>query len=146
MRTGVIIGRGQNSWGSISDSTKKERFRPIDHTDLLGKINAIRLTTWNYKGQHAIRHWGPMAQDFFAAFGHDELGQVGCDTLIYSHDFAGVTFAGVQALIRENQALKARLAQQEARLQAIEAVLVPRRRIAHRYPISADQLLVIVSF
>ncbi|QMW00983.1 tail fiber domain-containing protein [Spirosoma foliorum] len=145
-RTGVQIGQGQNSWASISDSTKKERFRPINHTDLLQKINAMRLTTWNYKGQTQIRHYGPMAQDFYAAFGHDGLGQVGCDTLIYSHDFAGVTFAGVQALIRENEALKARLAQQEARLQqaeqdvrqanarldALEAVLVPRRRVARR--------------
>ncbi|GAB4049853.1 tail fiber domain-containing protein [Spirosoma litoris] len=138
-RTGVQIGQGQNSWASISDSTKKERFRPINHSDLLRKINAMRLTTWNYKGQHSIRHYGPMAQDFFAAFGQDGLGQVGCDTLIYSHDFAGVTFAGVQALIRENEALKARLASQEARLQqanarldALEAVLIPRRRVARR--------------
>ena len=44
-----------------------------------------------------------MAQDFYATFGHDRLGQVGCDTLIYSHDFAEV-----QALIRENKALKGR--------------------------------------
>lgn len=146
VRTGVQIGRGQNSWASISDSTRKERFRSIDHTDLLQKINTMPLTTWNYKGQRSIRHYGPMAQDFFAAFGQDELGQVGCDTLIYSHDFAGVTFAGVQALIRENEALKARLAQQEtrlqqaeqhvhqanARLEALEAVLIPRRRVARR--------------
>ena len=132
VRTGVQIGRGQNSWATISDSTKKERFRSINHTDLLRKINAIRLTTWNYKGQHAIRHWGPMAQDFYAAFGHDGLGQVGCDTLIYNHDFAGVTFAGVQALIRENESLKSRLAQQEARLKAIEVALIPRRRVVRR--------------
>ena len=62
--------------------------------ELLRKIGAMKLTTWNYKGQHAIRYYGPMAQDFYAAFGHDGLGQIGCDTLIYSHDFAGVTFAG----------------------------------------------------
>jgi hypothetical protein len=114
---GVVLGKGQNSWGSASDSTKKERLRPIDHADLLRKVNAMKLTTWNYKGQHEIRHYGPMAQDFYAAFGHDGLGQVGCDTLIYSHDFAGVTFAGVQALIRENEQLKRELAQQKAEAQ-----------------------------
>ena len=106
VRTGVQIGRGQSSWATISDSTKKERFRPINPTELLRKINAMKLTSWNYKGQREIRHYGPMAQDFYAAFGHDGLGQIGCDTLIYSHDFAGVTFAGVQALVRENEQLR----------------------------------------
>ncbi len=135
VRTGVQIGRGQNSWASISDSTKKERFQPINPADLLRKIGGMKLTTWNYKGQQSIRHYGPVAQDFFAAFGHDGLGQVGCDTLIYSHDFAGVTFAGVQALIKENEQLKRELAKinaqlndNTARLEAIEALLVPRWR------------------
>ena len=116
-RTGVVIGVGQNAWGSISDSTRKERLLPINHADVLGKIGAMKLSTWNYKGQREIRHYGPMAQDFYAAFGQDGLGQVGCDTLIYSHDFAGVTFAGVQALIRENEQLKARLIQTETKLE-----------------------------
>jgi len=109
----------------------------------------MKLTSWNYKGQREIRHYGPMAQDFYAAFGHDGLGQIGCDTLIYSHDFAGVTFAGVQALVRENEQLRvetqdlrvetqniasllnqtnARLNQATARIEALEAMLIPRRR------------------
>ncbi|MBD2704456.1 tail fiber domain-containing protein [Spirosoma sp. BT702] len=116
VRTGVQIGRGQNSWATISDSTKKERFLPIDNVALLRKIGAMKLSTWNYKGQRSIRHYGPMAQDFYAAFGQDGMGQIGCDTLIYSHDFAGVTFAGVQALIQENATLKATLSQTNARL------------------------------
>jgi len=105
IRTGIFAGAGQNAWGSISDSTKKERLLPMNHADVLRKIGAMKLSSWNYKGQRDIRHYGPMAQDFYAAFGHDGLGQIGCDTLIYSHDFAGVTFAGVQALVRENERL-----------------------------------------
>ncbi|MCY7357515.1 MAG: tail fiber domain-containing protein, partial [Rudanella sp.] len=105
IRTGIFAGAGQNAWGSISDSTKKERLLPMNHADVLRKIGGMKLSSWNYKGQRDIRHYGPMAQDFYAAFGHDGLGQIGCDTLIYSHDFAGVTFAGVQALIRENEQL-----------------------------------------
>lgn len=143
VRTGVQIGRGQNSWASISDSTKKERFLPIDHVVLLKKISRMKLTTWNYKGQQHIRHYGPMAQDFYAAFGQDGLGRIGCDTLIYSHDFAGVTFAGVQALIRENEQLKtdirqlsAQLSDYQARLFLIEkAVLHKRERITYRKPV-----------
>jgi len=105
IRTGIFAGAGQNAWGSISDSTKKERLLPMNHAELLYKIGGMKLSSWNYKGQRDIRHYGPMAQDFYAAFGHDGLGQIGCDTLIYSHDFAGVTFAGVQALVRENERL-----------------------------------------
>ncbi len=134
-RTGVQIGAGQNAWATISDSTKKERFLLINHADLLHKIEGIKLTSWNYKGQRTIRHYGPMAQDFYAAFGHDGLGPIGCDTLIYSHDFAGVTFAGVQALIRENaqlrtelQQLRAGQQQTDARLRLLETALLGRRQ------------------
>ena len=143
-RTGVVIGAGQNAWSAISDSTRKERFVPMNHAEVLSKINAMKLSSWNYKGQREIRHYGPMAQDFYAAFGYDALGQVGCDTLINSHDFAGVTFAGVQALIRENEKLKAELAQVKAensqtkadfaaRLQLLErAMLTRRERVSMR--------------
>lgn len=127
IRTGVLIAAGQNAWGSISDSTKKERLLPMNHADILRKIGAMKLSSWNYKGQREIRHYGPMAQDFYAAFGHDALGPIGCDTLIYSHDFSGVTFAGVQALIRENEQLKAKLTDVNTRLQLIERALLTRR-------------------
>ncbi len=137
-RTGVVIGAGQNAWSAISDSTRKERFLPMNHAEVLRKINAMKLTSWNYKGQREIRHYGPMAQDFYAAFGHDALGEVGCDTLINSHDFAGVTFAGVQALIRENEQLKqavqhltsevnALRTDHASRLQLIEQTIMNRR-------------------
>lgn len=126
VRTGVKIGRGQNSWATLSDSTKKERFRPIIHADLLRRIGAMNLTTWNYKGQQGIRHYGPMAQDFYAAFGSDGLGQIGCDTLIYSHDLAGVTFTAIQALIRENQNLKTENTQLKSSLDRLEYATTAR--------------------
>ena len=31
-----------------------------------------------------------MAQDFFAAFGHDAVGQIGTETTINSGDMAGI--------------------------------------------------------
>ncbi len=111
---GVQLAAGGNSWATISDSTRKEHFRPVDYPSLLRKIGSMRVGTWNYKDQQAHqRHYGPMAQDFYAAFGHDELGTIGCDTLLENHDFTAVTFAGVQGLIRENEALKKRIADLE---------------------------------
>ncbi len=39
-----------------------------------------------------------MAQDFYKAFGHDALGEIGCDTLINQQDFLGVNLIAIQAL------------------------------------------------
>jgi hypothetical protein len=108
-RTGVQIGADGTSWGTISDSTRKERFLPIDGPELLRKISGMKLTTWNYKQQRDRRHYGPMAQEFFALFGHDTLGEIGCDTLITTQDIEGLTLSAVQALVRENEQLKTRL-------------------------------------
>ncbi|GGM74576.1 hypothetical protein GCM10010967_02540 [Dyadobacter beijingensis] len=69
----------------------------------------MRLGSWNYKGQNMKqnRHYGPMAQDFFTAFGHDELGVIGEDKSINQADFDGVNLIAIQALIKEVEALKA---------------------------------------
>ena len=85
----------------------------------------MRLGSWNYKGQNVkhYRHYGPMAQDFFAAFGHDALGTIGEDKSINQADFDGVNLIAIQALIRENQELKAKLAAFEEKEKRIQARL-----------------------
>ncbi|TAE21851.1 MAG: hypothetical protein EAZ91_24585 [Cytophagales bacterium] len=139
INAGAVLVPGGNSWAAISDSTRKERFQPLNHAEVLGKLGSLRLGSWNYKGQPGQRHYGPMAQDFFARFGHDGIGTIGCDTLLAGHDFTAITLAGVQALIKENEQLKAKMARMEsqtnakldqanARLEALEALLPVRRR------------------
>jgi FtsZ-binding cell division protein ZapB len=93
----------------ISDSTRKENFRTTDGAVFLKKISGMGLGSWNYKGQNVkrYRHYGPMAKDFFAAFGHDELEVIGEDKSINQADFDGVNLIAIQALIREVEALKA---------------------------------------
>ena len=63
------------------------------------------IREWNYKAQDAaIRHVGPTAQDFHAAFG---LGE---DPLrISTIDADGIALAAVKALALENQELRARI-------------------------------------
>ena len=56
-----------------------------------------------------------MAQDFYAAFGHDAVGTIGTETTIRNGDMAGILMSAVQALAAENTALKAQLAGREAR-------------------------------
>jgi len=105
---GVQLGAGGNSWVVISDKRKKENLVPVDGEDFLQKINSFSLTSWNYKGQDpkSFRHYGPMAQDFYAAFGKDQFGEIGNDTTIASADFDGVNLVAIQALIKRTEQLK----------------------------------------
>ena len=100
-----------------SDRNKKENFQPVDGAEVVRKIRGFPLTSWNFIGQDAqqFRHYGPMAQDFFAAFGHDAVGSIGTETTINSGDLAGILMSAVQALGDENAALKKQLAEREAR-------------------------------
>ena len=70
---GATLAAGSGSWTSMSDRHAKENFAPLDPQSVLAKVAALPLSTWNYKAQNpAIRHLGPMAQDFKAAFGLGE--------------------------------------------------------------------------
>ena len=105
---GARLLPSQSSWSAISDVRRKEKFLPVNAEEVLKKIGGFQLTTWNYKGQSAktFRHYGPMAQDFYAAFGKDALGTIGCDTLINQQDFLGVSFIAIQALEKRTAGLK----------------------------------------
>src|SRR6516162_8537110 len=52
-----------------------------------------------------------MAQDFFAAFGYDGVGQIGTETTINSGDLAGILMIAVQALEKRTAELKQKEAQ-----------------------------------
>ena len=56
-----------------------------------------------------------MAQDFFAAFGQDGVGQIGTETTINSADLAGILMVAVQALEKRTAELK----QKEAQIAAL---------------------------
>jgi hypothetical protein len=58
-----------------------------------------------------------MAQDFFAAFGHDGVGQIGSETTINSGDMAGILMIAVQALEKRTAELK----QKEAQMAVLES-------------------------
>jgi hypothetical protein len=98
--TSCSLGAGDNAWTTGSNVYSKENFAEINGEDFLKKISGFHLTSWNYKTQNPaiFRHYGPMAQDFYAAFGKDKYGTIGNDTTINSADFAGVSFIAIQAL------------------------------------------------
>mgnify|MGYP000936340630 CR=1 FL=1 len=105
---GVTLASNGNSWSSISDSTKKENFKFADGEAFLAKIKSMKLGSWNYKTQDPkkYRHYGPMAQEFYAHFGNDGIGIIGNDTTIATADIDGVMMIAIQQLIKENDALK----------------------------------------
>ena len=98
--TNVNVIEGQVAYTFTSDATKKENFRPVDGEEVLRKIGGFNPTSWNYIGHDPkdFRHYGPMAQEFFAAFGHDDVGTSGTPTTINSGDMAGILMVAVQAL------------------------------------------------
>jgi hypothetical protein len=126
LSTGVFLPAGGGSWSLPSDRELKENVAPVDAQALLEKLSAIEVATWNYKAQdESIRHIGPMAQDFYAAFG---LGED--DRHISAIDADGVAMAAIQGLYRqnlelqaENDELRARVDELEARMAAMEEVL-----------------------
>lgn len=94
LSSGVEVAAGGGSWSSISDRNRKHNFLDIDGEDVLARLRNVPVTSWSYLTQDAsIRHMGPVAQDFRAAFG---LGEN--DVTINSIDIDGVNLAGVKAL------------------------------------------------
>ena len=98
LTAGVTLAAGGGSWASVSDRNAKQNFASVDGTGLLARLASIPVLTWNYKAQDAsIRHLGPMAQDFYAAF------QVGEDDKhIATVDADGVALAAIQALYQRS--------------------------------------------
>ena len=117
--TAVTVIEGQVAFTASSDKTKKENFQPVDGEAVLGKIRGFELSSWNFIGHDPkeFRHYGPMAQDFFAAFGHDGVGQIGTETTINSGDMAGILMIAVQALEKRTAELK----QKEAQIAVLES-------------------------
>ncbi|MDW8383005.1 MAG: tail fiber domain-containing protein, partial [Verrucomicrobiota bacterium] len=116
---GVFLAPGAGSWTGISDRNAKDDFQPVNPTEVLEKVANLPVTTWRYKTQDpSIRHIGPTAQDFKAAFGVGES-----DTGIATVDADGVALAAIQGL---NRKLEARSQEAEGRIRQLEAALKQR--------------------
>jgi hypothetical protein len=129
--TSVTVIQGQVAYTFTSDRNQKVRFQSVDGDAILRKIHDMNLTSWSYKfDSTGRRHYGPMAQEFFAAFGNDGIGQCGDSVSINSGDEAGILMIAVQALEKEKETLKAKVetiqaenAELKARLDRLEARL-----------------------
>jgi hypothetical protein len=109
-----------------SSATVKENFVAVDRRSLLSRVVDLAITTWNYKTDaDSVRHLGPTAEDFYAAFG---LGAD--DRHIAPGDLAAIALVAIQELdqiVRDQniqiEQLKQRNLDLEQRLDALEARL-----------------------
>jgi hypothetical protein len=89
----VAGGVSATAFVSTSDRNAKENFASVSPLEVLNKVITIPITMWNFKDLKDGRHMGPMAQDFYAAFG------VGPDVKhIATVDADGVALAAIQGL------------------------------------------------
>jgi hypothetical protein len=127
-------------WHDNSDVNRKHLFAGLSGEDVLQRLRALRVGSWSYKvDPDSVRHVGPMAQDFFAAFrlGRDER-------TIAAIDEGGIALAGIKALDartvaqqarmdaleRENAAVRRENSELRARLDRIEAALATQAAAA----------------
>ncbi len=114
-----------------SDRNAKENFTAVNARQVLAKVAALPVTQWNFKtDSQDVRHLGPMAQDFQAAFGLDGAD----DKHISVVDEGGVALAAIQGLNQkleetraDNAALRADNADLRARLEKLERLLQPSK-------------------
>jgi hypothetical protein len=100
-----------------SDRDAKRDIRPVDEQSVLERLDRMPVSTWAYKGDDpSVRHLGPMAQDFYAAFG---LGDT--DRAYNSIDAHGVALAAIKALYE-------RSLEQDARIERLERENAELRR------------------
>ncbi|HEX5709598.1 MAG TPA: tail fiber domain-containing protein [Pyrinomonadaceae bacterium] len=127
--TGCNLPAGSGVFNCTSSRTTKENFLSVDGENVLTSLRKVPVSTWNYTAEGATaRHMGPMAEDFYAAFG---LGT--SDKAIGVQDAVGVSLAAVKALdartaelqqkTMEVEQLRTRVGELERRLAALEEAI-----------------------
>ncbi|HEX6747802.1 MAG TPA: tail fiber domain-containing protein [Longimicrobium sp.] len=129
LTTGCNLPAGSGVFSCSSSRMLKENFTSVDGEELLARFRGVPVNTWSYIGERGgVRHMGPFAEDFRAAFG---LGMD--DKSIGLLDIDGVNFAAVKALEARTAQLQARQAEVgrlqsrvtslESRVQELEALV-----------------------
>ena len=102
-----------------SDRNAKTDITTADPQAILERVAALPIHEWRFKTEaEGVKHVGPMAQDFRAAFG---LGAH--ETAIATVDADGVALAAIQALNQKLQDEVKRSREKDAKISALEARL-----------------------
>ena len=106
--TFVSLAAGGNSWASSSDSNLKENILSQNPSYFYNNIDLMPVSSWNYKSSDdkTIRHYGPMAQDFFSLFGKDSLGTIGSDIKLSPYQLSSVGLLALKGHQEEYSRIK----------------------------------------
>ena len=111
--------------GQLSDRNAKTDFSAVQPGEVLAKLASLPISSWRYTNETAnVRHVGPMAQDFKAAF---DLGA--SDKMIGTIDESGVALVAIQGLNQKIDQLKGELARRDAENAALQQRLDKLERL-----------------
>lgn len=103
----------------LSSRTSKTGFVALAGDEVLSRLSSLPIWTWNYlTADSGDRHIGPVAEDFYAAFGFGRS-----ERSLAPGDVAGVALAATKALQIEVAERDQRISDLEARLARLEAAL-----------------------
>ncbi len=113
----VVNGSVQGTkFVQASSRDLKTDFTSLDGAEILEKVAVLPISSWRFKTDpREERHVGPVAEDFYAAFG---LG--GGARHISTGDASGVALAAIQALHREVREKDRQIEELLGRLEALE--------------------------
>jgi hypothetical protein len=121
-----------NSFILSSDRNLKSNFTPMDARTMLAKVSALPITAWNYQIESGVKHLGPMAQDFYAAFG------TGADDKhIAVVDEGGVALAAIQGL---NEKLEQQARERDAEIQQLQQSVAQLKELVSKLAQTKSQL------
>ena len=106
----------------------KTDFEELDAREVLSRLDTLPVSSWRYRtDKKSVRHFGPVAEDFRAAF------QLGDGRHISNVDATGVTMAAIQGLydvVREREAaLLERLEERGEELASLRLEVAELRRL-----------------
>jgi hypothetical protein len=120
LTTGCDLPAGSGVFSCASDRNLKDGFEPVDGEDILRRLAAMPIERWSYKSEPGVRHMGPVAQDFKAAF------DLGVDDVSIGHlDEAGVSLRAIQALEVRTRELQ----EKTAEIEGLKADVAELRRL-----------------
>ena len=126
MASGAYVSAG-GTWTSVSDVNRKQHFEPVDVHQVLDRVATLPITTWSYIAEPGVKHIGPTAQDFHAAFG------VGVNDVSLSQiDPDGVALAAIQGLVSEVRGQKSEVSDRMAELEEENARLRLRLEVLEK--------------
>jgi len=123
VNNGTVYSKGL---ALTSDRRAKANFASVNPERVLAKVAALPISEWNFKTDPAgLKHLGPMAQDFHAAFGLDGTD----DTHISVVDEGGVALAAIQGL---NEKLKEETKKKDAEIRELRQSVVELKEMVSR--------------